>query len=82
MINEHRKPIHDLQGRPIGGTRAFLIGNNASWICCGCGELLGGRTGEREKAITCDCGKAYILFSSPNKHGVYDKGSAESVVLK
>jgi hypothetical protein len=79
-MNDHRKLIQDSQGKPIAGTRAFLIGNNASWICVGCGELVGGRTGDGEKKIFCDCGTSYILISIPNAQGNYDQGPAEAVV--
>jgi hypothetical protein len=78
-MKENRAEILDPLGKAIAGTRAFLIGNNASWICVNCKELVGGRTGKREKKIVCDCGKTYLLTSYPNERGNFHQGPVKSV---
>ena len=37
-------PIQTATGGLIMGKQALIWGNNAAWLCCGCGELLGNRT--------------------------------------
>ncbi len=71
--------IIGVDGREIEGTKALLWGNNAAWICTKCDQLVGSRTGKREKTVSCDCGRRYILVSAQNQYGEYNQGAAKSV---
>jgi hypothetical protein len=82
-----RVPILNQNGNPISETKALLWGllwgNNAAWLCVKCGELVGSRTGSSEKSKTIECsyGQTYLLLAKPNRTGLFNKGSAEAVVL-
>jgi len=55
-------------GAEIIESKALIWGNNASWLCTVCNELLGNRTGDSDYRVTCvGCGTLFeILRESKN----------------
>jgi hypothetical protein len=78
-----RVQILNQNGNPISETKVLLWGNNAAWLCVKCSELVGSRTSssEKSKTIECSCGQTYLLLAKPNRKGLFNRGSAEAVVL-
>lgn len=74
-----RLPIQDAVGNPIGGSRALIWGNNASWICLGCNELVGNRTGDSEFRVSCGCNTVYEILRGPTANGDLNLGPALGV---
>ena len=72
-------PIEDANGKTILASQALIWGNNASWICLGCGELLGNRTGDTEFQVACECGATYEILRGPNSNGHLNQGPALGV---
>lgn len=67
-------------GTPIPGSRALIWGNNASWLCPECDQLLGNRTGDTEFRVTCSsCGARYEINRSKNKSNNLNLGPATGV---
>ena len=62
-------------------SKALLWGNNAAWLCDGCGELVGARTSSNSEKLTirCECGLAYELVADLNSKGTFNKGPAKAV---
>lgn len=77
-----RQQIADSSTRaPVPKSRALVWGNNAAWLCIGCGELLGNRTGDSECAVSCSCGHRYEIARGLNKSGSRHLGPALGVIL-
>jgi hypothetical protein len=74
-----RLPIVDAAGQNVLGSRALVWGNNASWVCLGCNELVGNRTGDTEFQVTCDCGLVYEILRGQNTNGNLNLGPAIGV---
>jgi len=78
-VQTTRLPIEDAAGQPIPGSRALVWGNNAAWVCLGCGELVGNRTGDTEFQVACPCGAGYEIRRGPNANGSLNQGPALGV---
>ena len=74
-----RVAIQDHSENVIENSRALVWGNNAAWICTGCGQLLGNRTGDADYQVQCDCGLGYEILRRSNKSGDLNLGSAVGV---
>ncbi len=71
--------VVDASGASIPDSKALLWGNNAAWICVGCGDLLGNRTGDTDYQVGCRCGLAYEIQRGPNRSGDLNLGPAVGV---
>ncbi len=71
--------VLDASETGIPDSKALLWGNNAAWICVGCGELLGNRTGDADYAVECGCGLRYEIQRAPNRNGSLNLGRAVGV---
>ena len=74
--------IKDQHGKEIKESRALPWGNNASWLCTRCGELLGNRTGDTEYQVQCTnkrCDARYEIERTQNKTGRLHLGAAVGV---
>jgi len=74
--------IIDSVGKPIPSSKALIWGNNAAWICTGCEELLGNRTGDTEHIVPCatkGCDAKYEIERGANKNGEKHLGRATGV---
>lgn len=79
-MNTTRVELSDSQERPIPETKVLIWGNNAAWICPGCGTLLGNRTGDAEFRVSCPvCHAAYEILRGPSKSGKLHLGPARGV---
>lgn len=80
-MKTRRAQILDSDCNPMACTHALLWGNNAAWLCTGCGELLGNRTGDTEYVVSCDCGAQYEIARAPNRRsGSLHLGPATGVI--
>ncbi len=73
--------ILDANLRPIPGSMALVWGNNAAWVCQGCRELIGNRTGDSEYLVTCRCGNEYQIHRGTNVNGTANLAGAIGVQL-
>lgn len=75
--------IKDKNGKDIPSSKALLWGNNASWLCTKCGELVGNRTGKIEneviKCTTEKCEESYEMKQKANKSGNFYQGAVVSI---
>jgi phage FluMu protein Com len=75
-----KEPIKDQYRREIKKSQALLWGNNASWLCTQCGELLGNRTGDTEYQVKCaTCNTGYEIERKLNRAGRLHFGPAIGV---
>jgi hypothetical protein len=79
-MQTHPAQIVDHNQQPIAGSRALIWGNNAAWLCVGCGELLGNRTGDNDFAVTCQCGINYEIIRGINRSGNHNLAAATGVM--
>ncbi len=62
-MNKRRALVEDADGVPMEGHEVLMWGNNAAWHCVACDALLGDRTGNGDREVTCEaCAAEYQIL--------------------